>query len=241
MEEKIEQFWRDATAEDVARVMDGQRVEARFRDGGDPRWKPGLLSGWTHQFPSWSCGNDSDEEDGEFFEFCQVYDPPEWFANKPDPGEGYRLVEKFPHELVQNGDDVHRDGCWHESAYAKRGDSHQLETLWYRRRIANNQEILDSSNSSESPNSCRSRDKIPSGFRVLGKDEERLASDAYWSLGAKDWIIIGDDRVADANEFHKWHAIRQCGVAEYYLCEGCEYSLPSGQVIRITAKGFEVL
>jgi hypothetical protein len=88
--------------------------------------------------------------------------------------------------------------------------------------------------------SSRSRDTIPSGWRLLGKDEERLASDAYWSLGAKDWIVIGDDRVADANEFYKWHAIRQIVVADFFLLEGYDYSMPGGQTIRITAKGFEL-
>ena len=108
-EQKIEEFWRDATADDVARVMRGETFEARFRDGGDSRWKLGLLSGWTHQFPNWSCGIDSDEEDGEFFEFCQVYDPPEWFVNKPEPGEGWRLLEKFPHEAKLGTDEALAD------------------------------------------------------------------------------------------------------------------------------------
>jgi uncharacterized protein YbdZ (MbtH family) len=117
----------------------------------------------------------------------------------------------------------------------------QANTIWYRRRIANNPEILDSCNSSETPNSSRSRDTIPSGWRLLGKDEERLASDAYWSLGAKDWIVIGDDRVGYANEFEssRWYAIRR--MEDFILVEGFTYTLPSGKVIRITAKGFEVV
>ncbi len=94
-------------------------------------------------------------------------------------------------------------------------------------------------NSPAIPDSCRSRDNIPSGWRLLGKNEERLASDAYWSLGAKDWIVIGDDRVADANEFYKWHAIRRLG--SFDLVMGFNYTLPSGKVIRVTEKGFEVL
>ncbi len=97
-------------------------------------------------------------------------------------------------------------------------------------------------NNPASSDSCRSRDTIPKFWRLLTKDEERLASDAYWSLGAKDWIIIGDDRVTDANEFYKWHAIRQ---VVYYdrleLRVNGVYALPNGQTIRITAKGFEVL
>lgn len=46
---------------------------------------------------------------------------------------------------------------------------------------------------------------VPKGFRLLG-DEPRLASDGYWSLSCKDWLVIGD-RVEEANR-DKWPAIR---------------------------------
>jgi hypothetical protein len=88
----------------------------------------------------------------------------------------------------------------------------------------------------------RSRDTIPSGWRLLGKDEERLATDAYWSQGCNEWLLIGDDRVEYANDkTGKWHAIRQVVVADFFLLEGYDYSMPGGQTIRITEKGFEVL
>lgn len=94
----------------------------------------------------------------------------------------------------------------------------------------------------KSLDSCRSRDTIPSGWRLLGKDEERLASDAYWSSGCKDWIVIGDDRVKYANELDKWHAIRlTTNVTDLSLIEGFGYVLPGGGRIRVTAKGFDVL
>ena len=232
--DKIEEFYRDATADDVARVMKGETVEARFRDDDREDWREGEFLGGFHR------GNCEEFEwkdrDGVPWQQCQVYDPPEWFANKPDPGEGWRLLGKFPHEELQLGDeahDLHHKGEWSESQHAKRGDKQQCEKIWYRRRIANNPTSSDSS---------RSRDTIPSGWRLLGKDEDRLASDAYWSLGAKDWIIIGDDRVADANGFHKWYAIRQMDRAsEFCLVEGFHHKLPNGSYIRITAKGFEVL
>lgn len=98
----------------------------------------------------------------------------------------------------------------------------------------NNPAILDSSHP------CN---KIPSGWRLLGEDEERRASDAYWDLGANDWVIIGDDRVPDATEFEPswWHAIRRVEYqADYALVDGYIYHLPNGSKIRITAKGFEV-
>jgi hypothetical protein len=91
--------------------------------------------------------------------------------------------------------------------------------------------------------SSRSGNKIPSGWRVLSKDEDRLASDLYWSRSCIGWILIGEYRVDYANEpGHKWHAIRQVEhQVDYALVDGCIYKLPNGSTIRITEKGFEVL
>jgi hypothetical protein len=225
-EQKIEQFYRPATADDVARVMRGETVEARFRDGEDKEWACDILSGWEK--PEIFI-------DGDFKGHlnCQVYDPPEWFLNKPDPGEGWRLLGKFPDEPITGTDDYWSTAKAKWMPIVKLTTNKQREKSWFRRRIANNPEIPDSS---------RSRDTIPSGWRVLGKDEERLASDAYWSLGAKDWIVIGDDRVGVANELPKWHAIRQVDhQADYTLLVGFTYPLPNGQTIRVTEKGFEVV
>ena len=95
----------------------------------------------------------------------------------------------------------------------------------------NNPTILDSS---------RSRDNIPTDWRLLGKDEERLASDAYWSQACREWIVLGDDRVGVANR-ERLHAIRQVDYKSgYALVDGYIHHLPNGQTIRITAKGFEV-
>jgi hypothetical protein len=145
------------------------------------------------------------------------------------------LLEKFPHEELETGDEAfgnNWDRKWGKSYYAERGLKDQCETLWYRRRIE--------TNNPTSSDSCRSRDIIPSGWRVLGKDEERLASDAYWSQGCKDWIVLGDDRVGVANR-SGLHAIRQVDRAsDFHLVEGFHYKLPNGQTIRVTAKGFEV-
>ncbi len=362
-EQKVEQFWRDADGADVMRVMDGQGVQARFRDRTDRSWKHGLLSGWSKidkpDDLQWASS------EGTFWRFCQVYDPPEWYVNKPEPGEGWRLLEKFPPEPKLGTDEVWRlFKTWETTA---NDNGVQEEDCWYRRRIetkptqcaervcglaestgvtcphdscdletgvreasnteisnesselvaiamqmaceefgrgdgvfnsanfehacrkiagsscsldghviafildgrkdvevlkggrhyrylkyasrncsaqeqqSNNPEIPDSCNSSEISNSCRSSDTIPSGWRVLGEGEERLASDAYWSLGCKEWLLIGDDRVEYANELPKWHAIRQVVVADFFLLEGYDYSMPGGQTIRITAKGFEVV
>jgi hypothetical protein len=230
-DKKIEQFWRDATADDVARVVKGEKIAIRYRESEDDKWSTEKL---------YLAGYDASDKDGchwlsnkgDMLSECQVYDPPAWYINKPDPGEGYRLLEKFPPEELQGGDDWFSfgDKAWHTSFNILTNCSTQTYEVWYRRRIANNP---------ASPNGCRSRDTIPSGWRVLGKDEERLASDAYWSLGCKEWIIIGDDLVKYANELSKWHAIRRLG--SFDLVVGFNYILPNGQAIRITAKGFEVL
>jgi hypothetical protein len=239
--EYIEQFWRDATADDVARVMSGELIEARFRDFDSEEWGTKILLGYLGCGP---LGCNWIDMGGVGWKLCQVYAPPAWFLNKPDPGEGYRLLEKFPPESPQEGDEFYcfGDKAWHTSLNVLTNCSTQAHELWYRRRIeTNSPAILDSStaeNTSEAPHGSRSRNTIPRGWRLLGKDEDRLASDAYWSLGCKDWIVIGDDRVAIANELPRWHAIRQVGCLD--LIEGFSYTLPSGKMVWVTAKGFEV-
>ena len=222
MSDKIEQFWRDATADDVARAMNGGRVYSRFRNSEEHEWADGELKGCGHRV----IGRWLDDVTC-WWDQCQVYDPPAWWLNKPEPGEGWRLLEKFPTEDLWSSDEAWNDiaKAWEQTTRLT-----QCDTLWYRRRIAN---------SPTSSDSCRSREDIPSGWRLLGKDEDRLASDAYWSRGCKDWIVIADDRVAIANELPRWHAIRR--MEDFVLVEGFTYTLPSGKVIRVTEKGFEVV
>ncbi len=233
MSEKIEQFYRDATPDHVARVMKGETVEARFRDEEHESWSIALLFGW-----SMDEGRDWTDSGYNGWRQCQVYDPPEWYINKPDPGEGFRLLEKFPPEDLQKGDEAwgnYQDNEWGKSDYAERGPRYQSEKLWYRRRIANSPTSSDSSDYPAVSDSSR-----PLGWRALLLDEPRLASDAYWSQGCKEWVLIGNDRVEYANR-DRWPAIRQVVVADFFLLEGYDYSMPGGQTIRITEKGFEVL
>jgi hypothetical protein len=130
----IEKFWRNATAADVARVMNGETVEARFRDRETEEWtSPQRLIGT--KFPHgtkllWICG-------AYGWWFCQVYAPPQWFLDKPEPGEGYRLLEKFPDEALQPGDEAFNlrfDGKWEPSFNVETGYG-QNESTWYRRKI----------------------------------------------------------------------------------------------------------
>jgi hypothetical protein len=126
-EQKIEAFWRNATAADVARVMKGENVEARFRDSAVRDWKIGHLNGWA---------------DGEFrcdlancWVHCQVYDPPEWLKNKPDPGEGWRLLDPFTDEQPELGDCMFDriDKKW--ISLVPNFLPGRRPSVWYRRRI----------------------------------------------------------------------------------------------------------
>ena len=133
--ERIEAFWQPATADDVARVMAGETVEARFRDSETGHWKIAVLAGWSRfnerdRLPWASRG-------GLCHKFCQVYREPSWHANRPDPGSGWRLLGKFPDEELKPGDqawDLWDDKQWSESENANSG-GHQVFGVWYRRRI----------------------------------------------------------------------------------------------------------
>jgi hypothetical protein len=129
MEQRIEAFWADATAFDVVRVMAGETVEARFWDDNMQKWSTRTLSGWqtTGVRPLWHSN------DGFMWTRCQVYREPSWYADKPDPGPGFRLLEKFPDEPVAVGDEFFKSGKWYET-FRPAGDS-QDRTGWYRRRI----------------------------------------------------------------------------------------------------------
>jgi hypothetical protein len=123
----IERFWRDATAADVVDVMNGKTVEARFRDVESKPWDEGEhLGGWLEgRWKKAGLGS---------WTFCQVYAPPQWFLDKPEPGEGYRLLAKFPDEPVQGGDFAFdRQGGWVQLKNPV--IPAQAEGIWYRRKI----------------------------------------------------------------------------------------------------------
>ena len=130
MTEKIEAFWVNATADDVARVMAGETVEARFRDHKADPWNDQRLAGWVegleHQWRS--------AEVGGRYNFCQVYREPSYWTNKPDPGPGYVLLGKMPDELK-----LATDEAWdleiQEWRVTSIDDGIQVEEVWYRRRI----------------------------------------------------------------------------------------------------------
>ena len=128
MTEFIEKFWRDATAADVVDVMNGKEFEARFRDKESQRWQSGFrLGGWMKcKSHPWLDG------DASTWAFCQVYSPPQWFLDKPDPGEEYRLLGKEPDEAKHRDDEIFREGRWDSVGF---DDGKQREGFWYRRKI----------------------------------------------------------------------------------------------------------
>jgi len=130
--ERIEQFWKNATADDVARMMAGETVEARFRDDEGGKWLESdhSIGGYdsTEEFCKWISST------GCPWRFCQVYREPSWWLERPDPGPGYRLLGKIPDESVMGGDFVYNyDKEWTELRPGC--NPTQGATIWYRRRI----------------------------------------------------------------------------------------------------------
>ena len=127
---KIEAFWQDATADDVAEIMKtGKPIPARVRNEDVDSWRDdAFLQGWING--NWAAR-------GAYWTQCQVYRGPFWWLNKPDPGPGFRLLGKLPDEKLKPGDeawDIGLDEQWAESHNANDGKPQSKET-WYRRRI----------------------------------------------------------------------------------------------------------
>ena len=123
----IEKFWRDATAADVTRVMNGVTVEARFSDEMTAFFNS-AITGWRKD----NCHPWLDESRASW-RYCQVYDPPQWFLDKPEPGEGYGLLGKFPDEALQPGDEFFANSQWWPILLDRQYP--QDEGIWYRRKI----------------------------------------------------------------------------------------------------------
>jgi hypothetical protein len=72
--------------------------------------------------------------------------------------------------------------------------------------------------------------------------EAKLGTDDYWSVLGEDWRPVGSGD-NDQNE-QVWYRRRiepvELGLGHYALRVGDSATLPNGQTITITAKGFEV-
>jgi hypothetical protein len=158
MSEKIEQFWVNATADDVAGIANNRNpISARLRDSGKDGWEDGLLAGWKlrRSDVAWI------DADGASWKQCQVYREPSWWTERPDPGLGWRLLEKFPDEAKLGTDE-----CWNPSErkwqQVRNDDGIQEYQAWYRRRI----------------------EQLLSGHRWLANGDRLESGDLYYEKGA---------------------------------------------------------
>ena len=173
IEQKIEAFWRDATAGDAE---NGKGCVARFRDHEKGKWFKGQkLTGWRRKIEDQSLV--FYDGAGVPWRQCQVYDPQQWYLDKPDPGEGYRLLEKFPPEELRSGfDDVYdvESQSWLGVATIS---SEQKETVWYRRRIEPVAQCPEPSPSIDNNVSVLCEVKLPVSCSVLGAITESLSKE----------------------------------------------------------------
>jgi hypothetical protein len=127
---KIEAFWENATTDEVAVIANTHKpIPARFRDEDKEDWQEYLLAGWKLR----SSGARWIDSDGTTWNQCQVYREPFWYANKPDPGPGWRLLGKMPDEELKEHDEWWNGTRWGVSFRFASGP--QSEGVWYRRRI----------------------------------------------------------------------------------------------------------
>ena len=195
---KIEAFWENATADDVAKIANTRKsIPARFRDEETEDWVDYLLTGWklSRHLPGavWI------DADGASWAHCQVYREPSWYADKPEPGQGFRLLDKFPDEELKPGDEYFDQATikWRCSLNAKAGQP-QPEKVWYRRRI------------------------------------EAVEPEP------KHYVLrVGDSVETPSGQLVK--AVSPCvEQIEFKLKAGFKATLPNGQTITATEKGFEV-
>jgi hypothetical protein len=257
---KIEAFWKDATADDVARVMAGETVEARFRDSETQPWGDCYtLTGWVnerrHQWRS--------AEAGGRWNFCQVYREPSYWTNKPDPEPGFRLLGKLPDEPK-----LATDECWNRSErkwqQVRNDDGIQEYQAWYRRRIEVEpkfavgqmvkvvgpkatdarywSEKMNQHIGTTSPIKVREK-KDDSWFYELGCSVIWAFSEDYLEAvepEPKHYVLrVGDSFETPSGQLIKVASLDTCQM-QYKLKAGFKATLPNGQTITAKEKGFEV-
>ena len=229
----IEKFWVPATSDHVARVMAGEVVEARFRDHAKGEWESSTLEGWQGHLPyKWIKAT------GSPYCECQVYSPPQYWLDRPEPGEGYRLLAKFPDEPVRGGDFIRNtSGGWTELANGC--NPAQAERIWYRRKI-------------EQPKP-EPKYAVGQRVRIIGPKERPAAN---WDRAMDKHIgavadvvsvssVVGDKVFYDLRFIEQWAFLGDYlePVAEpkhYVLQVGDTVSTPSGRQAIVTELGIEV-
>ena len=188
---KIEAFWGNATADDVAKIANTRKsIQARFRDEGKDGWEEGLLVGWklSKHLP----GARWIDAEGAMWDQCQVYREPSWHANKPDPGPGYRLLGKLPDEPK-----LATDEAWNPSEakwqQVRNDDGIQEYRAWYRRRIEPVEAepkhyVLRVGDSVETPNGHR--------VQVISRSETQR----FWVLAAGDKLTLPNGQTITITE-----------------------------------------
>ena len=228
----IEKFWRDATAADVARVMAGEAVEARFRDCASYEWKCRALIGWSR-------GGESDDfvwasAGLVHYRHCQVYSPPQYWLDKPEPGEGFRLLGKEPDEAKHRDDEIFREGRWDSVGL---DDGKQRKEFWYRRRIEPKPEP---------------KFKVGQRVKIVGPKERPAA---HWDgcmdkhIGAVAEVasvscMVGDKVFYDLRSIEQW-AFREDYLEpvepkHYTLQVGDTVEFPDGWTVTAMGKGIFV-
>jgi hypothetical protein len=218
--EKIEAFWENATADDLAEIIKtGKPIPARIRDADNEVWREDLISGWS--LPKFLPVAVWIDADGVRWKQCQVYREPSWYTNKPDPGSGFRLLGKLPDEELKPGDEYFDNptGKWHLSGHAKT-QKQQLAETWYRRRI----------------------EQLLSGHRWLVSGDRLESGDLYYEKGVL--LEVGHEywgnRVMLTEAFMRKIEQPEPEPQHCVLPVGYTATLPNGQTIKATEKGFEV-
>ena len=259
---KIEAFWVNATAFEVARVMAGETVEARFRDDNMQGWTTRTLSGWqaTGVRSLWHSS------DGFVWTRCQVYREPSWYANRPDPGEGYRLLEKFPDEPKLATDDAWQS-IEHRWDLVRNDNGIQAGRTWYRRRIEPVEPKFDVGQMVRvvGPNATYAKHWDSEMARHAGTlqtikyiEEFANPTEIFYGVYGIDSRKFWEDHLEPVEPEPKHYVLRVGDTVEnpngdrievvnpgfeqshYALKVGDTISTPNGQAITITAKGFEV-
>jgi hypothetical protein len=259
----IEAFWENATANDVAGIASTRKpILARVRDEENEVWREDLISGW--RLSRFLPGAVWIDADGVHWKHCQVYREQSWYTNKPDPGPGFRLLEKFPDEDPMPGDEcLGVSGAWGPSCQAKDG-GHQVFGIWYRRRIEVEPKFAvgqmvrvvgpkatDARYWSEKMNQHIG---TTSPIKVREKKDDswfyELGCSVIWSF-SEDYLESVEPepkhyvlRVGDTFETPSGHLIKVASLGtcqmQYKLKAGFKAILPNGQAITATEKGFEV-
>lgn len=129
MSEFIEEFWKEAKPEDLLKNRD--RI-VRVRNGCIGWSAPTKLDGFT-------LYTDKDKvtwyANGSLYDECQMYDPPEYWLNKPTPNQGYRLLNKFPHEDIAIGDEGWNTRSKKWVTVTNPSSNKQPDEVWFSRRI----------------------------------------------------------------------------------------------------------